>query len=233
VLRPCLCVAGCLQFTALRARAVAGVVLFHALDQGGRPWQVAITYYELRYLTAGKTKALPTAAWLVTFPRGAENHATERRISRVFDWLQAPYAGGHFLGGYGGLATDGRSAVRPLFVETNAIAPQDSTDAYSGLPPPGRTPLPPHRSRADLSRWQRRHQATARRCHYRRRTAGKNWRALARHLGRRENMSDTVQAVAGLLSHQQTADLTSKRQMKTALRRHPRRLTAYRARARK
>nr|WP_257791382.1 transposase family protein [Streptomyces sp. S063] len=40
----------------------------------------------------------------------------------------------------------------------------------------------------------------------------KNWRALARHLGRREHMSDTVQAVAGLLSHQQTADLTSTRQ---------------------
>lgn len=33
----------------------------------------------------------------------------------------------------------------------------------------------------------------------------KNWRALARHLGRREQMSDTIQAIAGLLSHQQTA----------------------------
>jgi hypothetical protein len=41
----------------------------------------------------------------------------------------------------------------------------------------------------------------------------KNWRALARHLGRREHISDTVQAVASLLSHQQTADLTSERQM--------------------
>jgi hypothetical protein len=39
----------------------------------------------------------------------------------------------------------------------------------------------------------------------------KNWRALARHLGRREHMSHTVQAIAGLLSHQQTADLTSAR----------------------
>lgn len=29
----------------------------------------------------------------------------------------------------------------------------------------------------------------------------KNWRALARHHGRREHMSDIVQAVAGLLSH--------------------------------
>ncbi|MFF4340994.1 transposase family protein [Kitasatospora sp. NPDC001540] len=40
----------------------------------------------------------------------------------------------------------------------------------------------------------------------------KNWRALARHLGRREHISDTVQAVAGLLSHQQTADLNPRRQ---------------------
>ncbi|MFH8804891.1 hypothetical protein ACH4F6_35910 [Streptomyces sp. NPDC017936] len=41
----------------------------------------------------------------------------------------------------------------------------------------------------------------------------KNWRALTRHLGRREHMSHTVQAVAGLLSHQQIADLASARQM--------------------
>lgn len=33
----------------------------------------------------------------------------------------------------------------------------------------------------------------------------KNWRALARHHGRREHMSDAIQAIAGLLSHQQTA----------------------------
>jgi hypothetical protein len=32
-----------------------------------------------------------------------------------------------------------------------------------------------------------------------------NWRCLARHYGRREHMSDIIQAVAGLLSHQQTA----------------------------
>lgn len=35
----------------------------------------------------------------------------------------------------------------------------------------------------------------------------KNWRALARHPGRREHMDDTVQATAGLLSQQQSADL--------------------------
>jgi hypothetical protein len=37
-------------------------------------------------------------------------------------------------------------------------------------------------------------------------------RALARHLCRREHMSDTIQAIAGLLSHQQTADLNLARQ---------------------
>ncbi|GAA3890311.1 transposase [Streptomyces sp. NPDC127159] len=41
----------------------------------------------------------------------------------------------------------------------------------------------------------------------------KNWRALACHLGRREHISDTVQAIAGLLSHQQITDLKSARQM--------------------
>lgn len=41
----------------------------------------------------------------------------------------------------------------------------------------------------------------------------KNWRALARLLGRREHMSGTIQAIAGLLSHQQTMDLSSTRQM--------------------
>ncbi|MFF3489262.1 transposase family protein [Streptomyces sp. NPDC002701] len=40
----------------------------------------------------------------------------------------------------------------------------------------------------------------------------KNWRALARHFGRRERLADTLQAVARLLSHQQTAALHSTRQ---------------------
>ncbi|GGY60055.1 hypothetical protein GCM10010363_46950 [Streptomyces omiyaensis] len=39
----------------------------------------------------------------------------------------------------------------------------------------------------------------------------KNGRALARHLGRHERINDTVRAVAGLLPHQQTADLDPRR----------------------
>ncbi|WP_326658984.1 transposase [Streptomyces canus] len=34
-----------------------------------------------------------------------------------------------------------------------------------------------------------------------------NWRALARHHGRREHMSDIIRAIAALLCHQQTATL--------------------------
>ncbi|MEV5173935.1 transposase [Streptomyces flaveolus] len=41
----------------------------------------------------------------------------------------------------------------------------------------------------------------------------RNRRALARHLARHEHMSDTVQAIAALLSHQQTADLIPARQV--------------------
>ncbi|MET9458363.1 transposase [Streptomyces canus] len=37
----------------------------------------------------------------------------------------------------------------------------------------------------------------------------KNWRALARHHRRREHMSDIIQAVAALLSRQQSATLTT------------------------
>lgn len=41
----------------------------------------------------------------------------------------------------------------------------------------------------------------------------KNWRALARHLGSCEHTSNTVRAIAGLLSHQQVTDLTSAQRM--------------------
>jgi hypothetical protein len=100
-----------------------------AVDRHGT---VAITYYDLRYLQPGDTTTLPTAMWYATFPRGGEKYPSERRISRVFDWLKAPYAGwGHFLGDYEGIAAAG-SGFRPILIETNDD-PKNSTDAYSGL----------------------------------------------------------------------------------------------------
>lgn len=61
----------------------------------------------------------------------------------------------------------------------------------------------------------------------------KNRRALASHLGHREFMSPVVQAVAGLLSHQQSADLIrGTAELNTESRRGPRRLTPNHARPR-
>lgn len=85
----------------------------------------------------------------------------------------------------------------------------------------GRVVTPPHRKfKKNAPDWYEEMYERQRKAHSSRRIRVehgiahlKNWRALARHLGRREHMSDTVQAIAGLLSHQQTTDLTSAQQM--------------------
>lgn len=84
----------------------------------------------------------------------------------------------------------------------------------------GRVVTPPHRKfKKNAPGWYEEMHEHQRKAHSSRRIRVehgiahlKNWRALARHLGRREHMSDTVQAIAALLSHQQIADLTSARQ---------------------
>ncbi|MFH9575625.1 transposase family protein [Streptomyces sp. NPDC017454] len=85
----------------------------------------------------------------------------------------------------------------------------------------GRVVTPPHRKfKKNAPDWYEEMYERQRKAHSSRRIRVehgiahlKNWRALARHLGRREHISDTVQAVAGLLSHQQTADLIPARQV--------------------
>ncbi|MFJ8694205.1 transposase family protein [Streptomyces roseolilacinus] len=94
---------------------------------------------------------------------------------------------------------------------------------YQGLGPQtgGRVITPPHRKfKKNAPDWYEEIHERQRKAHSSRRIRVehgiahlKNWRALARHLGRREHISDAVQAVASLLSHQQTADLTSARPM--------------------
>ncbi|MEU8470154.1 transposase family protein [Streptomyces sp. NPDC029006] len=87
----------------------------------------------------------------------------------------------------------------------------------------GRVVTPPHRKfKKNAPDWYEEMHERQRKAHSSRRIRIehgiahlKNWRALTRHLGRREHMSHTIQAIAGLLSHQQTADLTSERPMRT------------------
>lgn len=98
------------------------------------------------------------------------------------------------------------------FMEILADAGCQGMGAQTG----GRVVTPPHRKfKKNAPAWyeerheQQRKAHSSRRIHVEHGIAHlKNWRALARHLGRREHMSDIVQAVAGLLSHQQSASLS-------------------------
>ncbi|AXI90654.1 transposase [Streptomyces sp. ETH9427] len=102
-------------------------------------------------------------------------------------------------------------------VEILADAGYQGLGAQTG----GRVITPPHRKfKKNAPDWYEEMHERQRKAHSSRRIRVehgiahlKNWRALTRHLGRREHMSHTVQAIAGLLSHQQTADLASARQM--------------------
>ncbi|MEU7707422.1 transposase family protein [Streptomyces nodosus] len=101
-------------------------------------------------------------------------------------------------------------------VEVLADAGYQGLGAQTG----GRVVTPPHRKfKKNAPDWYEEMYERQRKAHSSRRIRVehgiahlKNWRALARHLGRREHISHTVQAVAVLLSHQQTADLIPARQ---------------------
>ncbi|MFD9624059.1 transposase family protein [Streptomyces virginiae] len=94
-------------------------------------------------------------------------------------------------------------------VEILADAGHQGPGARTG----GRVVTPPHRKfKKHPPEWYQEIHERRRKAHPSRRIRVehgiahlKNWRALARHLGRRAYMSDTIQAVAGLLSHQQSA----------------------------
>ncbi|MFC9283021.1 sialidase family protein [Streptomyces collinus] len=99
-----------------------------AVDERGT---LALTYYDLRFLKPGNTTTLPTAYQLATWPHGNPGRRSERRISPVFDWLQAPFSGGYFLGDYQGLVAAG-TGVRAVLTQAHSGAPHNRTDVYSG-----------------------------------------------------------------------------------------------------
>lgn len=102
-------------------------------------------------------------------------------------------------------------------VEILADAGYQGLGAQTG----GRVVTPPHRKfKKNAPDWYEEIYERQRKAHSSRRIRVehgiahlKNWRALARHHGRREHMTDTIQAVAGLLSHQQTATLMADERM--------------------
>jgi hypothetical protein len=90
---------------------------------------VGVTYYDFRTLRSGDTTTLPTSTWLTVSARGGTHFARERQLAPVFDMLQAPFAGGYFVGDYEGLAAFD-DTFRALFVTTNTGEPNNRTDVY-------------------------------------------------------------------------------------------------------
>ena len=95
--------------------------------------------------------------------------------------------------------------------------PADAGYQELGARTGGRVVTPPHRKfKKNPPEWYEEMHERRRKAHSSRRISVehgighlKDWRSLARHHGRREHMSDIVHAVAGLLSHQQSAALGS------------------------
>ena len=149
-------------WTAPQLVSKPGVPAFTPVVSVDALGSVSVSYYDLRYLTAGDTTTLPTARFLKVLPFGNPQRATERQLTPVFDWLLAPDAGGHMLGDYEGMAPAGPLGEQNVFV-ASLNAPQHDTDVYSGVfvgPFPaaagagagataaGRTALPSHAARA-------------------------------------------------------------------------------------
>jgi hypothetical protein len=93
---------------------------------------VGVTYYDLRNLPAGDTTTLPTDYWFTESEDHGRTFENETHIAGSFDMLNAPNAGGFFLGDYEALGTSG-STFAPFFVQSE---PSSTTPP----PPPSTTP---------------------------------------------------------------------------------------------
>jgi hypothetical protein len=68
---------------------------------------VGLTYYDFRTLADDNTTTLPTDIWFNSAPGGNFSAANEKHVTGPFNFLEAPFAGGFFLGDYEGLAASG------------------------------------------------------------------------------------------------------------------------------
>jgi len=205
--RPLLAQRGCTVAPDVRLRTLAEVVEYLGVD--GRTGIIDGTEIRVRRPAAGrkdrdkfvsgKTKQNAVKAMVLTDAEGRVLFCSPVRPGSCADITQARQLG-----------LDQLLAEGP-FMEILADAGYQGMGAQTG----GRVVTPPHRKfKKNAPAWYEERHEQQRKAHSSRRIRVehgiahlKNWRALARHLGRREHMSDIVQAVAGLLSHQQTAIL--------------------------
>ena len=92
---------------------------------------VGVTYYDFRSLGT-KTTTLPTDYWFRSLTATSVGLALgpETHISGPFDMLNAPFAGGFFVGDYEGIATIGATFL-PFFVQTNDGNTTNRTDVFT------------------------------------------------------------------------------------------------------
>ncbi len=211
--RPLLAERGCTVSSGVRLRTLAEVI--DHLGADGKTGIIDGTEIRVRRpaagrkdrdrFTSGKSKQNAVKTMVVTDGDGRVLFCSPTRPGSCADITHARQLG------LVKLLADGPA------VEILADAGYQGLGAQTG----GRVITPPHRKfKKNTPDWYEEMHERQRKAHSSRRIRVehgiahlKNWRVLARHLGRREHMSDTVQAVAGLLSHQQTADLTSARQL--------------------
>ncbi len=98
-----------------------------AVNSGGT---VAVTYYDFRN-PDGSTVGQPTDYWFTESTDHGASFGGESRITPTsFDILNAPNAGGLFLGDYEGLDVNGTAFV-PFFVQTNDEDTSNRTDVFT------------------------------------------------------------------------------------------------------
>ena len=98
-----------------------------AVNSGGT---VAVTYYDFRNPDGSKV-GQPTDYWFTSSTDHGASFGNETRITPTsFDILNAPNAGGLFLGDYEGLDVNGTAFV-PFFVQTNDENTSNRTDVFT------------------------------------------------------------------------------------------------------
>jgi hypothetical protein len=210
--RPLLAQRGCTLAPGIRLRTLAEVIEYLGAD--GRTGIIDGTEIRVRRPVAGskdrdqfisgKTKQNAVKSMVLTDDEGRMLFCSPVRPGSYADISQVRQLG------LVKLLTDGP------FIEVLADAGYQGLGAQTG----GRVVTPPHRKfKKNAPAWYEERLQQQRKAHSSKRIRVehgiahlKNWRSLARHHGRREHMSDIVQAVAGLLSHQQTAARTCRPQ---------------------
>jgi hypothetical protein len=91
---------------------------------------VGVTYYDFRNLAAGNTSTLPTDYWFTSSTNHGVSFGNETHIAGSFDMLNAPFAGGFFVGDYEAMTTIG-TTFQPFFVQTNDENTSNRTDVFT------------------------------------------------------------------------------------------------------